>query len=97
MNESQLLGRITVNPAIFGGKPIIRGRRLAVEHVLAMLAAGGVSGCGPADAGGNPSPHDRSARLGRHRPRPVVDLLHAFTDRRNSTLLTCLGFALTSH
>lgn len=29
-----------MNPAIFGGKPIIRGRRLAVEHVLAMLAAG---------------------------------------------------------
>lgn len=25
---------------IFGGKPIIRGRRLAVEHILAMLAAG---------------------------------------------------------
>jgi len=24
----------------FGGKPIIRGRRLAVEHVLGMLAAG---------------------------------------------------------
>jgi uncharacterized protein (DUF433 family) len=32
--------RITVNPSIFGGKPIVRGRRLAVEHVLAMLAAG---------------------------------------------------------
>jgi uncharacterized protein (DUF433 family) len=29
-----------VNPAIFAGKPIIRGRRLAVEHVLGMLAAG---------------------------------------------------------
>jgi uncharacterized protein (DUF433 family) len=29
-----------VNPTIFGGKPIIRGRRLAVEHVLGMLAAG---------------------------------------------------------
>jgi uncharacterized protein (DUF433 family) len=29
-----------VNPSIFGGKPIIRGRRLAVEHVLGMLAAG---------------------------------------------------------
>ena len=29
-----------MNPAIFGGKPIIRGRRLAVEHVLGMLAAG---------------------------------------------------------
>jgi uncharacterized protein (DUF433 family) len=38
--EEQLLQRITVNPAIFGGKPIIRGRRLAVEHVLGMLAAG---------------------------------------------------------
>lgn len=40
MNEQQLLERITVNPEIFGGKPIIRGRRLAVEHVLRMLAAG---------------------------------------------------------
>jgi uncharacterized protein (DUF433 family) len=38
--ESGLLSRIVVNPDIFGGKPIIRGRRLAVEHVLAMLAAG---------------------------------------------------------
>lgn len=38
--DSELLKRITVNPAIFGGKPIIRGRRLAVEHVLGMLAAG---------------------------------------------------------
>ena len=40
MNEKELIGRITVNPAIFGGKPIIRGKRLAVEHVLGMLAAG---------------------------------------------------------
>ena len=40
MNENKLLRRITVNPKIFGGKPIIRGRRLAVEHVLGMLAAG---------------------------------------------------------
>jgi uncharacterized protein (DUF433 family) len=40
MNEEELLKRITVNPEIFGGKPIIRGRRLAVEHVLGMLAAG---------------------------------------------------------
>ncbi len=35
-----LLRRITVDPQIFAGKPIIRGRRLAVEHVLGMLAAG---------------------------------------------------------
>ena len=40
MNEATLLQRITVNPKIFSGKPIIRGRRLAVEHVLGMLAAG---------------------------------------------------------
>jgi uncharacterized protein (DUF433 family) len=40
MDEDRLLDRITVNPKIFGGKPIIRGRRLAVEHVLGMLAAG---------------------------------------------------------
>ena len=40
MDERKLLERITVNPKIFGGKPIIRGRRLAVEHVLGMLAAG---------------------------------------------------------
>jgi uncharacterized protein (DUF433 family) len=36
----ELLTRITVDPAILGGKPIVRGRRLAVEHVLAMLVAG---------------------------------------------------------
>lgn len=40
MNESEILSRITVDPAIFGGKPIIGGRRLAVEHVLGMLGAG---------------------------------------------------------
>jgi uncharacterized protein (DUF433 family) len=40
MPQPHLLSRITVDPAIFGGKPIIRGRRLAVEHVLDMLAAG---------------------------------------------------------
>ncbi len=40
MNDTDLLKRITVNPKIFGGKPIVRGRRLAVEHVLGMLAAG---------------------------------------------------------
>jgi uncharacterized protein (DUF433 family) len=42
--QDQLLERITINPEIFGGKPIIRGRRLAVEHVLGMLAAGDSTG-----------------------------------------------------
>jgi uncharacterized protein (DUF433 family) len=40
MDEDKLLERITFNPDIFGGKLIVRGRRLAVEHVLGMLAAG---------------------------------------------------------
>lgn len=40
MEETTLLKRVTVDPRILGGKPIIRDRRLAVEHVLAMLAAG---------------------------------------------------------
>jgi uncharacterized protein (DUF433 family) len=35
-----LLGRITYDPDIYSGKPIIRGRRLSVEHVLAQLAVG---------------------------------------------------------
>ena len=39
-HENDLLARITADPGIFGGKPIIRGHRLAVEHVLGMLAAG---------------------------------------------------------
>lgn len=40
MTDPDLIRRITSDPAIFGGKPIVRGRRLAVEHVLSMLAAG---------------------------------------------------------
>lgn len=40
MDKNRLLQRITVNPDIFGSKPILRGRRLAVEHVLGMLGAG---------------------------------------------------------
>lgn len=35
-----LLRRITVNPEIFGGKPIIRGLRISVETVMSLLAQG---------------------------------------------------------
>ncbi|MCY3785703.1 MAG: DUF433 domain-containing protein [bacterium] len=35
-----VLDRITVRAGVFGGKPIIRDMRIAVEHVLSMLAAG---------------------------------------------------------
>ena len=40
MDEDTLLARIVIDPKVFAGKPIIRGRRLAVEHVLGKLAAG---------------------------------------------------------
>lgn len=40
MDRADLLSRITFNPEIYGGKAIIRGHRLAVQHVLEMLAAG---------------------------------------------------------
>ena len=39
-DKAELLDRITVRADVFGGKPIIRDMRIAVEHVLAMLAAG---------------------------------------------------------
>ena len=40
MSSSDLLDRITVRSDVLGGKPIIRDMRIAVEHVLGMLAAG---------------------------------------------------------
>lgn len=39
-DENELLQRINARPDIFGGKPIIRDMRIAVEHILGMLAAG---------------------------------------------------------
>jgi uncharacterized protein (DUF433 family) len=39
-SQNDVLGRITVNPAIFGGKPIVRGMRISVELVLSLLAQG---------------------------------------------------------
>lgn len=29
-----------MSPGIFNGKPIIRGKRIAVEHILGMIAEG---------------------------------------------------------
>ena len=42
MRDDQLLKRITVNPEIFGGKPIMRGMRISVELILSLLAQGEV-------------------------------------------------------
>ena len=38
--EAELLERITVRPDVFGGKPIIRDMRMAVEHILGKMLAG---------------------------------------------------------
>lgn len=50
--DDLVLNRITADPNIFGGKPIIRGMRVSVELVLSLLAqgetAGGILGDYPA-------------------------------------------------
>lgn len=38
--KNDLLSRITVNPEIMVGKPVIRGMRITVEQLLHALAAG---------------------------------------------------------
>lgn len=38
--ELDKIGRIEVNPQILCGKPVIRGTRIAVEHVLEWIAGG---------------------------------------------------------
>ena len=34
-----MIERITANPQILGGKPVIRGTRIAVEFILELLAS----------------------------------------------------------
>jgi uncharacterized protein (DUF433 family) len=40
MHDETLLNRITADPEIFGGKPIVRGMRISVELILSLLAQG---------------------------------------------------------
>lgn len=40
VKSEKLLERVTFNPEIFGGKPIVRGMRISVESVLSLLAQG---------------------------------------------------------
>jgi uncharacterized protein (DUF433 family) len=39
-NKEELLKRITIDPGIFNGIPIIRGLRFTVTDILDLLAAG---------------------------------------------------------
>ncbi len=38
MTDQELLQRITCNPAVMVGKPVIKGTRLTVDYVLNLLA-----------------------------------------------------------
>jgi uncharacterized protein (DUF433 family) len=40
MAGAELLKRITADPGIFGGKPIVRGMRISVELILSLLSQG---------------------------------------------------------
>jgi uncharacterized protein (DUF433 family) len=40
MTDQELLTRISVNPKVLVGKPVIRGTRLSVEFILNLLAHG---------------------------------------------------------
>ena len=39
-HDEDLIGRISVDPAVCSGKPVIRGTRIMVTNVLSMLGAG---------------------------------------------------------
>jgi uncharacterized protein (DUF433 family) len=40
MTDQQLLERITINPKVMAGKPVIKGTRLTAEYILNLLAHG---------------------------------------------------------
>jgi uncharacterized protein (DUF433 family) len=40
MTDKELLRRVTYDPAVMVGKPVIRGTRLTVDYVLNLLAHG---------------------------------------------------------
>ena len=40
MTDQQLLERISLNPEIMTGKPVIKGTRLTIEYILNLLAHG---------------------------------------------------------
>ncbi|MBM4037895.1 MAG: DUF433 domain-containing protein [Planctomycetes bacterium] len=40
MDDEKLLDRISLNPRVIAGKPVIKGTRLTVEYILNLLGHG---------------------------------------------------------
>ena len=40
MTDQELLQRVVLDPKVVVGKPVVRGTRLTVEHILNLLAHG---------------------------------------------------------
>ncbi len=40
MKRQDPINRITANPKVLGGKPVIKGTRISVEFILELLASG---------------------------------------------------------
>jgi len=40
MTDKKLLARISINPKVMTGKPVIQGTRLTVEYILNLMAHG---------------------------------------------------------
>lgn len=40
MTHDELLARIEINPKVMVGKPVVRGTRLTVQHLLGLMASG---------------------------------------------------------
>lgn len=40
LTKEELLSRIEIDPEVMVGKPVIKGTRLTVDHILGLLGAG---------------------------------------------------------